>query len=201
VIRKERTERVTTVRDTVRRDEVEIERSDEEEHSSRKRPALAYTVDKRPLSSGADAVSCLTVVCFCPNPSSPLGSAAAGFLMSKKGIPLRDICRRLRESSRVMAIAPVYHQRRLRHGRQHRHEQSPPITLSASSTMRLRGQTSTRSTPATLEATKTSPASSGRFNSRRSRGPTVPSSSWPHGSSRADEPYDRGRPEFHNASR
>jgi stress response protein YsnF len=43
VIRKERTERVTTVRDTVRRDEVEIERSDVEEHSSRKRPALAYS--------------------------------------------------------------------------------------------------------------------------------------------------------------
>jgi stress response protein YsnF len=42
VIRKERTERVTTVRDTVRRDEVEIERSDVEEHSPRKRPALAY---------------------------------------------------------------------------------------------------------------------------------------------------------------
>ena len=43
VIRKERTERVTTVRDTVRRDEVEIERSDVEEHSSRNRPALAYS--------------------------------------------------------------------------------------------------------------------------------------------------------------
>ena len=42
VIRKERTERVTTVRDTVRRHEVEIERSDLEEHSSRNRPALAY---------------------------------------------------------------------------------------------------------------------------------------------------------------
>jgi uncharacterized protein (TIGR02271 family) len=43
VIRKERTERVTRVRDTVRRDEVEIERSDVEDHSSRKRPALAYS--------------------------------------------------------------------------------------------------------------------------------------------------------------
>ena len=42
VIRKERTERVTRVRDTVRRDEVEIERSDVEEQSFRNRPALAY---------------------------------------------------------------------------------------------------------------------------------------------------------------
>lgn len=42
VIRKERTERVATVRETVRRDEVQIERSDVEEPSSRKRPALAY---------------------------------------------------------------------------------------------------------------------------------------------------------------
>jgi stress response protein YsnF len=43
VIRKERTERVTTVRDTVRRHEIEIERSDMEEQSSRNRPALAYS--------------------------------------------------------------------------------------------------------------------------------------------------------------
>ncbi len=43
VIRKERTERVTTVRDTVRRHEVEIERSDVEERSARRRPALAYS--------------------------------------------------------------------------------------------------------------------------------------------------------------
>ena len=42
VIRKERTERVTTVRDTVRRDEVEIVRSDVEEPTARNRPALAY---------------------------------------------------------------------------------------------------------------------------------------------------------------
>ena len=43
VIRKERTERVTTVRDTVRRHEIEIERSDREEQSSTNRPALAYS--------------------------------------------------------------------------------------------------------------------------------------------------------------
>ncbi len=42
VIRKERIERVTTVRDTVRRDEVEIERSDMEEPTARTRSALAY---------------------------------------------------------------------------------------------------------------------------------------------------------------
>ena len=43
VIRKERTERVTKVRDTVRRHEVEIERSDEEERFTRNRSALPYS--------------------------------------------------------------------------------------------------------------------------------------------------------------
>ena len=41
VVRRERTSRVETVRDTVRRDEIEIEQSGENERPSRKRPALA----------------------------------------------------------------------------------------------------------------------------------------------------------------
>jgi stress response protein YsnF len=41
VVRRERTSRVETVRDTVRRDEIEIEQSGENERSGRKRPALA----------------------------------------------------------------------------------------------------------------------------------------------------------------
>ena len=41
VVRRERTSRVETVRDTVRRDEIEIEQSDDNERSGRKRPALA----------------------------------------------------------------------------------------------------------------------------------------------------------------
>jgi len=41
VVRRERTSRVETVRDTVRRDEIEITRSDENQRSGRKRPALA----------------------------------------------------------------------------------------------------------------------------------------------------------------
>jgi stress response protein YsnF len=41
VVRRERTSRVGTVRDTVRRDEIEITRSDENQRSGRKRPALA----------------------------------------------------------------------------------------------------------------------------------------------------------------
>jgi uncharacterized protein (TIGR02271 family) len=41
VVRRERTSRVETVRDTVRRDEIEIEQSGEIERSGRKRPALA----------------------------------------------------------------------------------------------------------------------------------------------------------------
>jgi hypothetical protein len=43
VIRRERTERVTKVRDTVRRHEVEIERSDEEERFTRNRSAFPYS--------------------------------------------------------------------------------------------------------------------------------------------------------------
>ncbi|WP_147023463.1 DUF2382 domain-containing protein, partial [Microvirga aerophila] len=42
VVRRERTQRTETVRDTVRRDEIEITQSDENERSGRKRPALAY---------------------------------------------------------------------------------------------------------------------------------------------------------------
>ena len=41
VVRRERTSRVETVRDTVRRDEIEIEQSGQTERSGRKRPALA----------------------------------------------------------------------------------------------------------------------------------------------------------------
>jgi len=41
VVRRERTSRVETVRDTVRRDEIEIEQSGQSEHSGRQRPALA----------------------------------------------------------------------------------------------------------------------------------------------------------------
>jgi stress response protein YsnF len=43
VVRRERTRRVETVRDTVRRDEIEIEveRSDRDERAGKKRPALA----------------------------------------------------------------------------------------------------------------------------------------------------------------
>jgi stress response protein YsnF len=40
VVRRERTSRVETVRDTVRRDEIEITRADENERSGRQRPAL-----------------------------------------------------------------------------------------------------------------------------------------------------------------
>jgi stress response protein YsnF len=43
VVRRERTRRVETVRDTVRRDEIEIKSSDENDCSGRKRPALAYS--------------------------------------------------------------------------------------------------------------------------------------------------------------
>ncbi|GEO18983.1 DUF2382 domain-containing protein [Microvirga aerophila] len=43
VVRRERTRRVETVRDSVRRDEIEITQSDETERSGRKRPALAYS--------------------------------------------------------------------------------------------------------------------------------------------------------------
>jgi stress response protein YsnF len=43
VVRRERTSRVETVRDTVRRDEIEIKRSDANERSDKKRPALAYS--------------------------------------------------------------------------------------------------------------------------------------------------------------
>jgi stress response protein YsnF len=43
VVRRERTSRVETVRDTVRRDEIEITRSDENERSGKKRAALAYS--------------------------------------------------------------------------------------------------------------------------------------------------------------
>jgi uncharacterized protein (TIGR02271 family) len=42
VVRRERTSRVETVRDTVRRDEIEITHSDENERSGKKRAALAY---------------------------------------------------------------------------------------------------------------------------------------------------------------
>jgi uncharacterized protein (TIGR02271 family) len=41
VVRRERTSRVETVRDTVRRDEIEIEQSGQNERSGQKRPALA----------------------------------------------------------------------------------------------------------------------------------------------------------------
>jgi stress response protein YsnF len=41
VVRRERTSRVETVRDTVRRDEIEIEQSGQTERSGQKRPALA----------------------------------------------------------------------------------------------------------------------------------------------------------------
>ncbi len=41
VVRRERTSRVETIRDTVRRDEIEIEQSGQTERSGRKRPALA----------------------------------------------------------------------------------------------------------------------------------------------------------------
>lgn len=43
VVRRERTSRVETVRDTVRRDEIEITHSDENERSGKKRAALAYS--------------------------------------------------------------------------------------------------------------------------------------------------------------
>jgi uncharacterized protein (TIGR02271 family) len=43
VVRRERTSRVETVRDTVRRDEIEITRSNENERSGKKRAALAYS--------------------------------------------------------------------------------------------------------------------------------------------------------------
>ena len=41
VVRRERTSRVETIRDTVRRDEIEIEQSSQTERGGRKRPALA----------------------------------------------------------------------------------------------------------------------------------------------------------------
>jgi stress response protein YsnF len=41
VVRRERTSRVETVRDTVRRDEIEITRSEDNQRSGRQRPALA----------------------------------------------------------------------------------------------------------------------------------------------------------------
>jgi uncharacterized protein (TIGR02271 family) len=41
VVRRERTSRVETVRDTLRRDEIEIEQSGQNERSGQKRPALA----------------------------------------------------------------------------------------------------------------------------------------------------------------
>jgi uncharacterized protein (TIGR02271 family) len=41
VVRRERTSRVETIRDTVRRDEIEIEQSGQTERSGRQRPALA----------------------------------------------------------------------------------------------------------------------------------------------------------------
>jgi uncharacterized protein (TIGR02271 family) len=43
VVRRERTRRVETIRDTVRRDEIEISRTDENERSGKRRPALAYS--------------------------------------------------------------------------------------------------------------------------------------------------------------
>ena len=43
VVRRERTRRVETVRDTVRRDEIEIAHSEENEYAPRKRPALAHS--------------------------------------------------------------------------------------------------------------------------------------------------------------
>jgi stress response protein YsnF len=43
VVRRERTRRVETVRDTVRRDEIEIAHSDQNERATRKRPALAHS--------------------------------------------------------------------------------------------------------------------------------------------------------------
>jgi stress response protein YsnF len=43
VVRRERTRRVETVRDTVRRDEIEIKQADEKELSHKKRPALAHS--------------------------------------------------------------------------------------------------------------------------------------------------------------
>jgi uncharacterized protein (TIGR02271 family) len=43
VVRRERTSRVETVRDTLRRDEIEISHSDENDRSGKKRPALAYS--------------------------------------------------------------------------------------------------------------------------------------------------------------
>jgi hypothetical protein len=43
VVRRERTRRVETVRDTVRRDEIEITHAHEDDHSARKRPALAHS--------------------------------------------------------------------------------------------------------------------------------------------------------------
>jgi stress response protein YsnF len=43
VVRRERTSRVETVRDSVRRDEIEITQSDENGRSGRQRPALAYS--------------------------------------------------------------------------------------------------------------------------------------------------------------
>jgi stress response protein YsnF len=42
VVRRERTSRVETVRDTLRRDEIEVSRSDENARSSKQRPALTY---------------------------------------------------------------------------------------------------------------------------------------------------------------
>jgi stress response protein YsnF len=43
VVRRERTRRVETVRDSVRRDEIEITQSDENGRSGRQRPALTYS--------------------------------------------------------------------------------------------------------------------------------------------------------------
>ena len=43
VVRRERTRRVETVRDTVRRHEIEIARSDENERTRMKRPRLAHS--------------------------------------------------------------------------------------------------------------------------------------------------------------
>jgi stress response protein YsnF len=41
VVRRERTQRIETVRETVRRDEIEVTHSDENHRSGRRRPALA----------------------------------------------------------------------------------------------------------------------------------------------------------------
>jgi len=43
VVRRERTQRIETVRDTVRRDEIEVTHSDESHRSGKTRPAIAYS--------------------------------------------------------------------------------------------------------------------------------------------------------------